>query len=49
MATSIMIRVGISQREWQQLRRLSRTSGVPVTRLVADAIRESLLRKEQAA
>lgn len=44
MAKSVMMRVGLTQREWQELRRLSRESGVPLARLVADAIRESLLK-----
>jgi chaperone required for assembly of F1-ATPase len=42
--SSVMIRVGITSDEWQAIRDLSKSSGVPVTRLVADAIRESLLK-----
>jgi len=42
--SSQMIRVGITSAEWQAIRALSAKSGVPVTRLVADALRESLLK-----
>jgi chaperone required for assembly of F1-ATPase len=42
--SSVMVRVGITPYEWHLVRELSKSSGVPVTRLVADAIRESLLK-----
>lgn len=40
--TSVMIRVAINQDEWAALRAWSHESGVPVTKIVARLIRESL-------
>lgn len=41
---SVNIRVGLTVAEWAQVQKIAADTGVPVTRLTADAIRKSLLK-----
>jgi hypothetical protein len=45
MSTSILVRTKLTADEWADIRKLAIERAVPVSQLVADALREHLLRK----
>lgn len=45
---SRVIRVGLTPAEYVRLQRLSETTGIPIPRLVADAVREQHFKKAAA-
>ena len=44
MATSILVRTALTATEWKRIRKLALDRNVPVSHMVADALRESLLK-----
>jgi hypothetical protein len=45
---SMMVRISLTAREQMELRKQSKMSGVPLARLIADAVRAQLLTKSAA-
>jgi hypothetical protein len=44
MATTILVRTALTPAEWVSIRKLALERGEPVSKLVADVLRESLLK-----
>lgn len=44
MATSVLVRTALTPAEWKRVRKIALDRDTPVSKLVADVIRESLLK-----